>query len=585
MKEKKRYVVYLDNWMINVGIIGFLNILLTKEEADLLDYNKEDEIILRDGRISISYNKLEFDNDVLADNENFAKRFFKKAFELYGRYTRYIERLQNIKKLVVDYNKTIDEEELERLRKQIINKWNYKGTYSLLAKKYDVHFSEPIKLETELKDKTFNDDIKELIKNVDNLLTVLNHKQYYTEFFENEVQFYLSSYFANAKTGIKRQSGFLNVSVKGPKEDHFYRNVIEPIINNEVKYDKQNRCIISGEQAKQKSNYDSGLVPFLGYPGSDNYSWLKGSKELPLNEIYELIYWCSFAGFTNIGVGNNYRFLFCNQDSSIVELWLANKKLSFEFSNNYSNGISYAHFLTNLIVATEQKATFKLQNTVLIDIPNFNETYPKIHSLYVSRDMALFLSKGKILKKLNSLSMTKFKYNDSQKNIGMIVLEKILHNQLNYDFLQPLIKQALLETHEAFIRNQLQNVNYIILSYFNSFVKGAIVMSQKDNYDIYKHGKDVAAKIKKRNHENKMRGLIHKFLMYLKIGDSNSFMNLFLRIHMAYGMQTPDAIVKSLNNEVNFNAFGYSFINGLLNENNKDENNENESNEDGGDNE
>ena len=570
--------------MINAGIIGFLDILLTEKEKKQF-YKEEYEFRLRNGRISISHNKLEFDNDVLADNENFAKLFFEKAFKLYGRYGRYKERLQNIKKLIVSYEKTINEKEIENLKKQITNEWNYKGSFSLLEKKYEVHYKETIKLGSELKEKTFNNDIKELIKKIDNLLAVLNHEPYYKEFFENEVQFYLSNYFANAKTGIKRQSGFLNVSVKGSKKDHFYKNIIEPIISNEVKYDKQNRCVISGEQARQKSKYDSGLVPFFGHPGSDNYFWLDGSKELPLNEIYELIYWCSFAGFTNISEGKNYRFLFCNQDSSIVDLCSANRKLFLKFSKTSEKSISYIDFLSDLIVAENQKSTYKLQNTALVDIQNFGESYPKIHSLYISRETAVFLQEEEIFKKLNSLSKTKFKYNDSQNNIGAVILEKILHNHLNYDFLQILVKQALSETKEAlYIKNQLQNVNYIILSYFQKIKMKENLMSQEENYYVYGHGGKLALKIKQQNHENKIKGLVHKFLMYQKTGDINSFLNLFMRIHMAYGMQTPAAVIKSMNSEAGFNAFGYSFINGLLNEiNKKDETNKN--NKDGENNE
>jgi len=49
-------------------------------------------------------------------------------------------------------------------------------------------------------------------------------------------------------------------------------------------------------------------------------------------------------------------------------------------------------------------------------------------------------------------------------------------------------------------------------------------------------------------------------------------------------MQTPAAVIKSMNSEAGFNAFGYSFINGLLNEiNKKDETNKN--NKDGENNE
>lgn len=577
MSEKKRYIVYLDNWMINTGIIGFLNILLTeKEKSFIIENYDKDELLFRGERIRISHNILEFDNDVLADNGNFAKLFFQKSFEQYGRYGRFMMRLEDIKVLIEQYFKQGDQDEKNRIKKRIINLWEYKGSFSFLEKKYEEIVGDKLKLNNKLTDNSFdNDKLSDLLLIINNCLNVLNMEEYHQEFVENDVQYYLSSHFADDKAGIKKQSGFLNVSVTGSKQEHFFKNLIEPIIIDNVDIEKDYHCIIDNLRlAKKKSTYNSGLVPFLGHPGKENYYWLNTPNKLPLCEIYELIYWCTFAGFTDITKGTNIRFLFCNQDTSIIDLWISNYKLQTEFSSNEDISQPYMRFLSNLILSEKEKSSYELQNTTLIDINNTKEFYVKIHSLYISREKALFLKNEKVNNKLTALSKTNFNDKGINKSIGLVVLERILQSNLNYDFLHYLTKQALSDNKEAvYIQRQLERVNYLILSYHHSFLNRSGYMkllNNKERYDVYEHGRKVATRIRAGNDENKIRGMVYKFLGYQKTGNINSFMNLFMRIHMAYSLQTPTELIKSMDNEISFNAFGYSFINGLLNINNEE---------------
>jgi len=577
LSGKKRYKIYLDNWMINAGINGFLNILLTeKEKSYLIDNYDRDELLLRGERIKIYHNILELDNDVLADNDNFAELFFKEAFRRYGRFERYKNKLKDIKVLIEQYCIQNDQDDKNQIKKRIIGLWDYKGSFSFLEKKYEEIIGDKLKLNNKLSDNNFDHDkLKEFLSIINNCLNILNTVEYHQEFLENDVQYYLSSHFADDKAGIKKQSGFLNVSVTGSKQEHFFKNIIEPIINDNVDYEKDYHCIIDNLQpAKKKSTYNSGLVPFLGHPGKENYFWLNTPNKLPLNEIYELIYWCTFAGFTDITKGTNIRFLFCNQDTSIIDLWISNYKLQTEFKSNDDLSQPYLRFLSNIVLSEKEKSTYELQNTTLIDINNTKEFYVKIHSLYISRDKALFLKNEKVNNKLNALSKTIFNDKGINKSIGLVVLERILQGNLNYDFLYHLTKQALSESKEAvYIQRQLERVNYLILSYHHSFLNRSGYMkllNNKERYDVYEHGRRVAARIRAGNDENKIRGMVHKFLAYQKTGNINSFMNLFMRIHMAYGLQTPDELIKSMDNEISFNAFGYSFINGLLNISNEE---------------
>jgi CRISPR-associated protein Cst1 len=90
-------------------------------------------------------------------------------------------------------------------------------------------------------------------------------------------------------------------------------------------------------------------------------------------------------------------------------------------------------------------------------------------------------------------------------------------------------------------------------------------LEEKDLLDIYMHGKKLAEKIKEdKNAEFKINSIAFKFLNTLKHGNTNHFINEFLKIHTAYNLEVPKILTKLLQDKNSLYALGYSFIAGLL---------------------
>jgi hypothetical protein len=99
-------------------------------------------------------------------------------------------------------------------------------------------------------------------------------------------------------------------------------------------------------------------------------------------------------------------------------------------------------------------------------------------------------------------------------------------------------------------------------------------LEEKDLLDIYMHGKKLAEKIKEdKNAEFKINSIAFKFLNTLKYGNTNQFINEFLKLHAAYSLETPKILTKLLQDKNNLHTIGYSFVIGLLKEKVKIKNN------------
>jgi hypothetical protein len=92
-------------------------------------------------------------------------------------------------------------------------------------------------------------------------------------------------------------------------------------------------------------------------------------------------------------------------------------------------------------------------------------------------------------------------------------------------------------------------------------------LKEKDLIDIYVHGKKLAQKIKEdKNAKLKIDTIALKLLNALKHGNTNYFINEFLKIHAAYNLEVPKILTKLLQDKNNLHILGYSFLTGLLEE-------------------
>jgi len=545
MKER----VYLSDWLYNAGIIGFLKIV-TNDDID------------SENSIEIGENYIEFDRSAL---QGFSSKYFSFAFNQYGRYYNILNTLEeflsdldkleqgdsnvihNLRKKYKISDKDKDEEILQVILdrfKKILNGFKF--------------LKENIKLPSK---EEIKEDPKKAIKGLlEFAIKVM--KDEYQEIFESDVQIYLR--------GMYGQKSFLNLTINKERLKKFYEDFEEPIVSGKIDHEKELFCVNCGRQAKKGAKFDTGISPFFGLnDDAINYAW-NFDTSLPLCEICELIYFSSFAGLSP-SPRNDKTFYFVNEDSSVRNLYRANKLLNDVLKKD-NNENFLVDFFTELVLELErEKAEFVLKNIALIELNLSEENFPKVYSFNVSREKARFIKENQT--DLKTLARASYKVKDQGSYILTDTIQKILENTLDYGYLYwlegiSLSEQGKSNLYQIFFGYEtLQTLNILIFRFLKNITKeGRKLMSleEKEIWRMYAYGKELADVMKSRNAENKIPSIAYKLLNALKIGDVNVFMDVAMRTFMAYDMEVPSSMAKVLYNKEYFYPLGYSFLNGFL---------------------
>ena len=196
---------------------------------------------------------------------------------------------------------------------------------------------------------------------------------------------------------------------------------------------------------------------------------------------------------------------------------------------------------------------------------------PKVYSFNISREKAEFLKENK--EKFKVLSRTFYQIKKDRISILPQIIEKVLDNSLNYNYLNRLIKfyiqnSSNSEYYKTNINSyQLETLNLLIKKFLEKVIfkgVGEMEITDRELWFIYKKGVELADKLKKSNAENKIQSIAYKLLNALRIGDTNQFMDVLIRTYMAYSEDTPSTFVKAIYDKRIFYPLGYSFLNGLL---------------------
>ncbi|PMQ01373.1 MAG: type I-B CRISPR-associated protein Cas8b1/Cst1 [Dictyoglomus sp. NZ13-RE01] len=537
--------VYLSDWLFNAGIIGFLSILLEGKE-DI----KEGENILSNGKtIYIGENYIQFERDIL---EGFSDKYFNSAYERYRRTDRFIEYCMEILEKI--NNKEISEKDIEKIYKDFKKRLDsFSRLKNLLEKDLPSFSLEEIKRNPEL----FSDYILKILDIIE------KNKQ---TLIENDVKIYLGN--------IYGQKNFLNRSVTSDYKIKFKEEFEDNIIKGINKLEKNTLCVNCGERyAKKNINFDTGLSPFTGVnTDALNFFWNFKAK-LPLCEICELIYFCTFKGFTESVREDKYFFV--NSDTSVVDLYKNNLLLQDQLKKNLDENIFIDFFSELLINEERQKSKHALQSIAFIEIDLTNkELLPKVFSFNISRSKAEFL-KHHSENTFKIISKISYSIKDKNKSIVLELLEKILANTLNYDylnFLEYLYLENLkgnMEIKTFYYPYHLNILNLIISEYLRKFRKRErsdrmSLINEDQIWFMFKKGEEIANKLIEEKAENKIPSLSYKLLSYLRTEDIHGFMDHILRIYISYALEVPTLFVKAISDKELFLSYGYSFVNGIL---------------------
>lgn len=529
--------VYLGDWLYNAGIVGFIDIMLDGKNLDDQDI------------ITVGENYIEFDrNDIIG----FSDKFFNNAYRKYLRTDK-----------LLDY---------------------CAGYINNLQ--YD---SDIKKINTEIKEKFNNAYLKKFIdiskydmKNKDGILSYLNDCKKIIEenkdkFIENDVKIYL-----NTLTGLYGGKNFLNITVTDNLKDKFKTEYEDKITNDSNKKDTKNMCIICGKKAKKGATFDKGLSTYLGANDDNKNMFWNFNSKLPLCDICELIYFSVFAGLTN----NPYdykKFYFVNMDTSITDLYNANKLLMNELKkdDNIYNQKSILNFFAEyLLLKVKKEANYTIQNISFVELDISSSILPKIFALNISLDIADFLIRE--MDNIKKLVGMIYQQKDIKFRLTEEVLNQCLKNSLNYNFLkkleyvymESLKKESSFKVYR-FTPYNLQLINIIIYKFINIESKRSDLeyMSNKI-WQMYYSGKELSKELIQKKMENKILSLAYRLLSVLRVGDINGFMNIMIRTYMSLDKKIPSNFVETIQDKDLFYAYGYSFVNGMLNKGSDNENNE-----------
>jgi len=543
--------VYLSDWLYNSGIAGFLTILF-EGKSDL----KEGDNYLPNGySVYIGDNYIEFERNALV---GFADKYFSYAYNRYGRLKNFIDFVKQKLELLNSEN----EKDIKKVYDDIKNRINNFSRLKQLLSQNNIYIPDFNKVEENLE--IFKHFLKDVLSCIDNNLE---------ELIENDVRVYLGK--------IYGQKSFLNVVVSSNLKRKFKEDFEDKIIEGRNKLDKNLLCINCKERkAKKDTSFDTGISPFTGVnKDAVNFFWNFNAK-LPLCEICELIYFCSFAGFT-ASVRKTGSYFFVNYDISVIDLYKENLRLKELLNKNLSENI-LIDFLSELLIREEvQKSTYILESMAFIELDLVRkDLLPKVYSLNINRKKAEYLKfhADKEFKRIaNEHYILKSGKENIQRSVILEFLEKFVSNSVNYDylaFLENLYTEKLRRNPNIYISLNPADIQYItqlIYDYNLKFNKngGDISMINKGEESLwfmFQKGKELVQKLESEEAENKIPSLAYKLLSSLRIEDVNSFMNLVLRLYLSYKLEVPTLFVKALNDKNLFLAYGYSFLNGLLDE-------------------
>ncbi len=595
--------VYLNDWVINCGIVGFLKIL---------EHN-EDEFATK------KEHYIEFDTENL---RNFHKYYFRYFYDTYNVAQRVKDRTKtafeylenNIEEIVEDkeeqkkindkiksnkkYVKDIIRKELEKIRK--INE----QIYNDVKEQYDEIDKEQTKEGIKNIEKVLLENINK--ENINNRLTlnlfksILSNTYYGQPSFLNVVKSALtyqeqqdlmykdyvsniieagflhdiidekynieaiSEYMEKAKTQGNITQEIDKIYTKIEK-DYIQKNKQIEEIQKYIKEKVIKRCSICETEFGLTTNYSEGnFVPLaISSENARNFFWNQNVK-FPICDICKLILFCIPAGITTItktikenGSYKEKQLLsFVNFDTSVDNIYKINQ--NFSNSSRYENKSEnpYTDLILNIVEQEKKISNWMLENIFVVEFEAEYRAYSRIEYFNIKKYVMEFFIK------YSEQTLSKIRdYKYKLQIVDYILKNRDIKYVIN-DRIREELKSEIPNGYNSFLAIRTRMILNLLKK-----ERGRVEIKKNNDklYVLYNLGIQIHEDLKRNKEENKLSAYTYKMLNSIKAGNKKEFMDIVIRIHMSMGKDVSPIFIETMQDtDLDFESIGHSFLAGLI---------------------
>lgn len=597
--------VYMGDWFLNIGIIGFMNIL---KKSKVFDQN-----------VKVEENYIEFDSSFL---ENFSDYYFEYFIDEYRVSKKLEKTLNNYMSLISrkpdrikDYSKKIKDSikyQADKVKK--FDSDNYKTlkqNMDLISKikKYE----EIDHLEKYIKESI---DIFKL-QHIDEKITLNLYKYVVGDNYFGQVSFfnvakssldldglkkvmyndYLLSiiYFGELvdaieigdldtlKSIISEKVDFLKVEVANKNIsknsikniEKIYKDIQNKYIKKEKGIDQirdylnqLTNCKMCGNFSGIVSNYtESNFAPLaVSASNAQNLYWNMDTN-FEICDICKLMLFCTPAGavltdkkyLTN---EDTQFYTYINIETSIKDLYRKNELL--RASRDKENPIT--EIIVDMVDENEQKSRWQLSNILFVEFKGSVDAKKSTLNYF---DMPTYLmnfisSEAKSIKFINDIDL-------KSKVMDYLLKEKDLKTLIFHELKMYLSEEESgISKYKLKVKDILKVINIrVMLNYYKRGGKYKMEKEklQKSLEEVKKSGIEIKKYYEEHNMSNKIVSHGYRLLNLIKAGNKNDFMDAFLRVFMGCEKNVPVGFLNIINEkDFDFESFGYAFVAGLLSE-------------------
>ena len=595
--------IYLNDWYLNCGVVGFLKILEHNENQfatkrnnyieidteDLRDFNKyyfkyfydkynvaenvknrtDNAFRYLENNIEVPLGKEEEKQrkDKIKTNKKYIKDSVKKQLDkikkideqTYNEMKEQYDKIEkeNTKQGIID----IEEKILEKIGKENINKRLTLNLFkSILSNTY---YGQPSFLNVVKTGLTYEEQEKLMYKDYVSNIVETGFIQDIIEGKYNieEIRQYIEK--TKIKENITKEIEKIYSKIE---KDYIEKNKEVEEIQRYLKEKVIQRCSMCENEIGLTTNYSEGnFVPLaISSDNARNFFWEQNVK-MPICDICKLILFCIPAGITTITKtvkeNGDYKekqiLSFVNLDTSIDKLYKTN--VNFGNKSRYENrdGNPYTELILDMVEQDKQVSTWQLENIFVVEFEAEYGVYSRIEYFNIKRYVSRFFAEysEKTLSKIRD-------YRYRLQIVDYILKNKDIKYIIN-DRLRDELNKENTNGYNSFLATRVRMI-------LNLFKKEDIEMEEIKKDDtklkvLYNLGIQMHEDLKRTGEENKIDGYTYKMLNSIKAGNKKQFMDIVIRIHMSMGKDISPIFIETMQTEgLDFESIAHSFLAGLI---------------------